>query len=147
MVQLSTEGVFELEDFAGCTVVCRDPQETEEALIASCRQAGVGVADPAAFDERVAGEAHLIRQRGVTLKGPKEVKEIKTQSGLTDPQDAVQLSKTAEAFAHAPVSTTEYEKEQGMKVERLKALVASGNYKMDRKMVENIAERITNMLI
>jgi anti-sigma28 factor (negative regulator of flagellin synthesis) len=91
--------------------------------------------------------AHLIRQRDVTLKGPKEVKEIRAQSGLAGPQDAVQLSKAGEAYAHAPVSTSEYEKEQGMKVERLKALVSTGNYKMDPKMVENIAERITNMLL
>ena len=91
--------------------------------------------------------AHLIRQRDVTLKSPKDVKEVKAQSGMTAPQDAVELSKSAEAYAHAPVSTSEYEKDQGMKVERLKALVASGNYKMDPKMVENIAERITNTFL
>lgn len=91
--------------------------------------------------------AHLIRQRDVTFKDPKEVKEIKARSGMAEPKDAVELSKTAVDYANASVSATGLEKEQGMKVERLKALVNSGNYKMDPKMVENIAANIAKMLI
>ncbi len=100
--------------------------------------------------------AHLIRQRDVSLKDPKEVKEIKAKAAIATPIDEVQLSKTAEAYTHAApaagstspaASTAVYENEQGMKVERLKALVNSGNYKMDPKMVESIATNIAKMLI
>ena len=91
--------------------------------------------------------AHLIRQRDVTLKDPKEVKEIKAKTGISAHKDAVELSKAAEAYAHPAASTTEFEKEQGMKVERLKSLVGAGNYHLDPHMVESIAEKIANMLL
>jgi len=99
--------------------------------------------------------AHLIRQRDVTHKDSKENKVAKASTPITEPKDEVELSKTAESYiahsssspASSAVSTAEFEKEQGMKVERLKSLVQSGNYKMDPKMVETIAERITSMLM
>jgi anti-sigma28 factor (negative regulator of flagellin synthesis) len=91
--------------------------------------------------------AHLIQQREVTLKGSKDSKELKVKSRIETPKDAVQLSKTGAAFSSSATSTSEFEKEQGMKVERLKSLVSSGNYKMDSHMVETIAERIANTLV
>jgi anti-sigma28 factor (negative regulator of flagellin synthesis) len=98
--------------------------------------------------------AKLIRQRDVIPKDPKQSKEIKAKTGIAAPKDAVVLSKSAEAYAQtsaqtsqASVSTAEFEKEQGMKVERLRALVNSGNYSMDEKTVESIAERIANTLM
>jgi anti-sigma28 factor (negative regulator of flagellin synthesis) len=89
--------------------------------------------------------AHLMRQRDLSLKDPKEVKAQK--SVLDTPQDEVELTKTGEFYAN-PVSTSnEYEKDQYMKVERLKSLVQSGNYKMDKDMVNNIAENIAKMFL
>ncbi len=90
--------------------------------------------------------AHLMAQRDLSLKDPKEAKQLKVQKGLTAPQDQVTLTSLAQNYASAG-STSELEKEQGMKVERLKALVGDGNYKMDHQMVETIAERIANMLV
>jgi anti-sigma28 factor (negative regulator of flagellin synthesis) len=91
--------------------------------------------------------ARLIQQRNVTLKNRKDIKDVKADTGISARRDEVELSSAAEAYAHAGISTSEFEKEQGMKVERLKALVSAGNYKMDNHVVEAIAERITNMLI
>jgi anti-sigma28 factor (negative regulator of flagellin synthesis) len=91
--------------------------------------------------------AHLIQKRDLTLKNPKDIKEIKVQTGLSLPSDALELSQTAVTYAHIDSRTSELEKEQAMKVERLKALVNSGNYKMDQGVVNEIAERITNMLV
>lgn len=91
--------------------------------------------------------AHLIQKRELTLKNPKDIKEIKVQTGLSLPHDAVELSSSAITYTSAESATSELEKEQGMKVERLKSLVNSGNYKMDQEMVNAIAERIANMLV
>ena len=88
--------------------------------------------------------AHLMRQRDLSLKDPKEAK---LQKSADVPKDEVELSPAGEAFAH-PVSTSnEYEKEQHMKVERLKTLVNHGNYRMDSDMVEAIASRIAKMFM
>ncbi|MDB5106395.1 MAG: hypothetical protein JWP91_4084 [Fibrobacteres bacterium] len=91
--------------------------------------------------------ARLVAQRDLTLKGPKESKELKSKKGMTAPQDQVTLTSQAQSFASAGSAATEYEKDQYMKVERLKALVNDGNYKMDDATVSNIAERIANMLV
>jgi anti-sigma28 factor (negative regulator of flagellin synthesis) len=91
--------------------------------------------------------ARLMAQRELSLKDPKEAKQLKAQKGMIAPQDQVTLSSVGKSYASAAGSTSELEKEQGMKVERLKALVGDGNYKMDHQMVETIAERIANMLV
>ncbi len=91
--------------------------------------------------------ARLIQQRNVAPKNSKDIKGVKASSAISTPHDEVALSRVAESYAHPDISTSEFEKEQGMKVERLKALVSTGNYKMDSHMVEAIAERITNMLL
>lgn len=91
--------------------------------------------------------ARLMAQREVGLKDPKEVKEIKAQRGLSPRPDEVTLTSTAKTYANHEAAATDYENEQYMKVERLKALVNGGNYHMDKEMVESIAERIANMLV
>ena len=91
--------------------------------------------------------ARLMAQREVGLKDPKATKQLKAQKGLSEPQDQVTFTTLARDYASAAGSTSELEKEQGMKVERLKALVGGGNYKMDPHMVETIAERIANTLV
>ncbi len=91
--------------------------------------------------------AHLISQRDIKPKDSKGVKEVRVKTAISQPHDAVELSRTATAYAHAAGSTAEYEKEQGMKVEHIKSLVNAGNYTMDQKTIETIAERITNMLL
>ncbi|MDB5047413.1 MAG: hypothetical protein JWO30_484 [Fibrobacteres bacterium] len=90
--------------------------------------------------------ARLMAQRDLSLKDPKEIKQLKAQKGLTAPQDQVTLTAAGKSYAAAS-STSELDKEQAMKVERLKALVGGGNYKMDQQMVESIAERIANTLV
>ena len=91
--------------------------------------------------------ARLMAQREVGLKDPKQARHLKAQKGLSEPQDQVTLTSLAKSYANAAGSTSEFEQEQGMKVERLKALVGSGNYKMDPKVVATIAERIANTLM
>lgn len=88
--------------------------------------------------------AHLMRVREVGLKDPKE---IKSEKGISKAHDEVTLTASAKAFAKSDATATELEKEQFLKVERLKSLVATGNYKLDDEMVESIAERIANTLI
>jgi anti-sigma28 factor (negative regulator of flagellin synthesis) len=86
--------------------------------------------------------AQLIRTRDI---GPKDPKEIKVQKQVEPPKDEVELSSAGESFASAALP--DYEKEQAMKVERLKSLVQTGNYKMDEEMINNIAERIAKNLL
>ena len=90
--------------------------------------------------------ARLMAQREVGLKDPKEAKELRAKRNLPDARDAVDLSRTAKAYAGLEAGSG-YESEQFLKVERLKALVGEGNYHMDQAMVETIAERIANMLV
>ena len=91
--------------------------------------------------------AHLMAQREVGLKDPKDAKEIKATKGLAKVQDQVSLTASAKTYASHQASGTDFEAEQSMKVERLKALVGGGNYHLDHEMVESIAERIANMLV
>lgn len=78
----------------------------------------------------------------------KNAKEIKSKHEVAVRQDEVALSSTAQSFAAKTAGVvSELEKEQMMKVERLKALVNGGNYKMDEEMVTSIAERIANTLV
>jgi anti-sigma28 factor (negative regulator of flagellin synthesis) len=91
--------------------------------------------------------AHLVAQRELSLKNPKETKELKSKQGISPPQDHVSFTSTAQAYTNAGAATSEYEREQNMKVERLKSLVGGGNYKMDEQVVSSIAERIANMLV
>ena len=83
----------------------------------------------------------------MSLKGTKEAKEVRVKATLSTPVDEVRLSKTAEAYVQPTASTSEYDKEQSMKVERLKSLVNSGHYEMNEQTVNTIAERIANMLL
>lgn len=98
-------------------------------------------------NEIVSEIAHLLRQREASFKDPKEIKEIKSKHGATVPQDEVTLTSTAKSYANLEATSSEMEKEQFLKVERLKSLVNGGSYKLDDSMVESIAERIANMLV
>jgi len=89
--------------------------------------------------------ARLMRQRDLSAKDQKDIKVQK--SVVEPPKDEVELTKSGEFYANPVTSSNEYEKDQFMKVERLKSLVQSGNYKMDEDMVENIAERIAKMFM
>ena len=91
--------------------------------------------------------ANLMAQRELSLKDSKEPREVKSKKGLTTPTDTVTFTSAAQNYASASGSVSEYEKEQNMKVERLKALVSEGNYHIDETMVSSIAERIANTLI
>ena len=92
--------------------------------------------------------AHLMAQRELSLKDPKESKELRAKKGMTTlPQDQVTFTSQAQTFANIGSAASEYEKDQYMKVERLKALVNEGHYKMDEAVVSYIAERIANMLV
>lgn len=91
--------------------------------------------------------ARLMAQREVGLKDPKEAKELKAQRGISQRPDEVTLTSAAKTYASHEAAASDWENEQYMKVERLKALVAGGNYHMDKEMVESIAERIANMLV
>ena len=88
--------------------------------------------------------AHLIRTRDLNSKDPKE---IKVHKDLTAPVDEVELSSTGESYANPVTTESDYEKDQHMKVERLKALIQSRNYRMDEDMVNNIAENIAKSLL
>lgn len=88
--------------------------------------------------------ANIIRTRDLSLKDPKE---IKVQRDILAPVDEVELSSAGESYANPVSAQPDYEKDQHMKVERLKALVQKGNYKMDETMVDSIAERIAKNLL
>jgi anti-sigma28 factor (negative regulator of flagellin synthesis) len=90
--------------------------------------------------------AQLVAQRELSLN-PKENRELKSKKGLSAPQDTVNLTSAAKSFADSAANVSEYEKEQYMKVERLKALVGGGSYKVDDAVLSSIAERIANTLI
>lgn len=91
--------------------------------------------------------AHLMAQRELTLKDPKETKELKSKKGISNPKDTVTFTSKAQTYAASGTEVSSYEKEQNMKVERLKTLVNQGHYKMDDAMVSTIAERIANTLV
>lgn len=91
--------------------------------------------------------AHLVAQRELTLKDPKETKELKSKRGISTPTDTVTFTSKALSYASSGTEISSYEKEQNLKVERLKSLVSQGHYKMDDAMVSTIAERIANNLI
>ncbi len=90
--------------------------------------------------------ARLMAQREIGLKDPKETKDLKSKKAQPEMRDAVEFTEAAKAYAGHEAGTG-YENDQYMKVERLKALVGGGNYHMNDQMVENIAERIANMLV
>jgi anti-sigma28 factor (negative regulator of flagellin synthesis) len=91
--------------------------------------------------------ARLMAQRDLSLKDPKDAKQLKAAKGLSTPKDEVILTASAQSYASAGTPEAEMERDQAMKVERLKALVGSGSYKMDQHTVESIAERIANTLL
>jgi anti-sigma28 factor (negative regulator of flagellin synthesis) len=90
--------------------------------------------------------AQLVAQRELSLT-PRENKELRSKKGLSAPQDTVSLTSIAKTFSGASANVSEYEKEQYMKVERLKALVGGGSYRVDDAVVSSIAERIANTLV
>ncbi|MEO6095721.1 MAG: hypothetical protein ABIW76_08580 [Fibrobacteria bacterium] len=90
--------------------------------------------------------AQLVAQRELSLN-PTENRELKTRKGISAPKDIVSLTSAAKSFAGTAANVSEYEKEQYMKVERLKALVGGGSYKVDDAVVSSIAERIANTLV
>ncbi len=91
--------------------------------------------------------AQLLRTRVTGLNAPKDAKPLKAHSSRETPKDEVELSHTAEQYASKAGGTSEFDKEQFMKVERLKAMMNAGMYKVDHQMVETIAERIANTLV
>jgi anti-sigma28 factor (negative regulator of flagellin synthesis) len=91
--------------------------------------------------------ARLVAQRELTLKDPKETRELKSKKGISNPTDTVTFTSKAQSYASSGTEISSYEKEQNMKVERLKSLVSEGHYKMDDAMVSTIAERIANTLV
>jgi hypothetical protein len=78
---------------------------------------------------------------------PKDAKDIKIQKDTSAPMDEVELSSTGELYANPVASQSEYEKEQFMKVQRLKSLVKTGTYHMDKDAVEAIAANIAKMFM
>ena len=95
--------------------------------------------------EIVSQVAHLLRQRGAWNKDLN--KDYKVRQEPVVPKDEVELTETGAHYAQAAGAQSEYDKEQAMKVERLKALVQSGNYHMDQDMVEAIAGNIAKMFM
>ena len=91
--------------------------------------------------------ARLMAQRETGLKEHKTTKDLKASRSLPEPQERLTRTSAAKSYASADGSVSEMEKEQGMKVERLKALVGDGNYKMDPHMVNTNAERIAHTLV
>jgi anti-sigma28 factor (negative regulator of flagellin synthesis) len=87
--------------------------------------------------------ARILRQSSTQ----KDAKEVVAQAKPAEPRDEVELTATASDYVKPSENGKEYEKEQSMKVARIKALVASGNYKMDEDMVKTIASRIAQMFL
>jgi anti-sigma28 factor (negative regulator of flagellin synthesis) len=87
--------------------------------------------------------ARIMRQQAAT----KDAKDMKVHKTELERRDEVELTKAASDYARTSTSGADREAEQKMKVERLKSLVNSGNYKMDEDMVETIAANIAKIFI
>jgi anti-sigma28 factor (negative regulator of flagellin synthesis) len=87
--------------------------------------------------------ARILRQQA----SGKDAKEVKGHKTELERRDEVELTQAASDYARSSSKGSELEAEQRMKVERLKSLVNSGNYKMDQEMVETIAANIAQIFI
>jgi anti-sigma28 factor (negative regulator of flagellin synthesis) len=90
--------------------------------------------------------AHLMRQRTRLQKDPNRDAKLRNEPVVHN-ADQVQLTNTASQYSQASGSQYPYEKDQSMKVERLKTLVQSGNYNMDDPVIAAIAGNIAKMLL
>ena len=95
--------------------------------------------------EIVSHLAQLMRQRGVWENDPGKQARVKEQPTVPE-RDAVELTQAGAHYA-ASGSETDLEKDQAMKVERLKVLVENGNYRMNDEMVAQIAGDIAKMFL
>ena len=87
--------------------------------------------------------AQIMRQKAMLKdeKNPDALKNVAVQ------KDEVELTSRAAAYTSSEPNVPGYEKDQVMKVERLKSLVSTGNYKLDDNMVQEIASRIAKMFM
>lgn len=95
--------------------------------------------------EIVSQLAQLLRHKELTSKDPKQ--PLKIREDLFEPKDEVELTSAGTQYSNPVTQQTDFEKDQHMKVERLKSLVASGNYRLDEDMVESIASDIARMFV
>jgi anti-sigma28 factor (negative regulator of flagellin synthesis) len=95
--------------------------------------------------EIVSQLAQLLRQKEPTSRDTKQA--LKIRDDLFEPKDEVELSSAGAEYSNPVTNQTDFEKEQHMKVERLKTLVASGNYRLDEDIVESIASDIARMFV
>jgi hypothetical protein len=92
----------------------------------------------------------IVNQVAQIMRQKASLKDAKNQDSLKHievQRDEVELSPKGEAYIANDSKAPDYEKEQGMMVERLKSLVTSGNYRMSDDMVQEIASRIAKMFM
>jgi len=95
--------------------------------------------------EIVSHVAHLLRQKARWDKDPNRDVKLRNEP-VAHAQDEVKLTQTGAQYA-ASAGSADYDQEQSMKVERLKALVENGHYHMDDNVVATIASNIAKMFL
>ena len=93
-------------------------------------------------------ETTLIAQiaQKVFYKSANIPKELQKSKKATVVEDQVTLSKDALAKQQVQSGGSAYDSERDMKVQRIHSLVEEGNYKMDKEVIDKIAEKIADML-
>ena len=95
--------------------------------------------------EIISQVAQIMRLRGQWEKGPDQ--ETRIPKAPLVHKDEVNLTETGAHYAQVSGENGNYETEQSMKVERLKALVDGGKYRMDAETVNAVAEKIARMFL
>ncbi len=77
--------------------------------------------------------------------GVKDLKAAEVVKNISEPKDEVSLTEEAETYVVQAATQTEFEKEQFLKVERLKSMVRTKTYHMNEEMMDDIAKKIAQI--
>lgn len=92
-------------------------------------------------------KTEIVTRVAELIRNPAKVSKSKLDRERESKTDSVELSQSAAKLADAAKETSgEYEKNRVEKVKRLEQLVQGGHYKMNDEMVDQIAERIIELL-
>ncbi len=89
-------------------------------------------------------ETSIISQiaQKVFYKNAKVPDELQAKRESHVVKDKVTLSSMAVAYKSEATTSPEVDPDRQMHIERIKSLVQSGNYQMNNKVIEDIAEKI-----
>ena len=93
-------------------------------------------------------ETNIISQvaQKVFFKNAKVPEELQAAGEPNAVGDQVTLSKEAVAYIKSSEGSSEFENARELQLQRIKSLVNSGHYRLDRDVIDQIAEKIVNSL-